>query len=78
MVNFVEKDQSALVNMIGRLDAIAEKESVDGYVKNDIEMQEKRNDAIKNKYCNDNNIKLIRISYLEKNNINIKMLMGDD
>ena len=38
----------------------------------------KRNDEIKNKYCNDNNIKLIRISYLEKNNINIKMLMGDD
>ena len=47
MVNFVEKDQLELVNMMGRLDAIAEKEAIDGYVKNDIEMQEKRNEATK-------------------------------
>ena len=37
-----------------------------------------RNDELKNQYCKNNNIKLIRISYLEKNNITIDRLLGEE
>ena len=37
-----------------------------------------RNDNLKNEYCIKNNIKLLRISYLEQNNITLKKLLMED
>lgn len=37
-----------------------------------------RNDMLKNEYCIKNNIKLLRISYLEKDTITIKKLLMED
>ena len=36
----------------------------------------KRNDELKNEYCKNHNIKLIRISYLQKDNITLNLLLG--
>ena len=43
-------------------------------------LKQKRNDELKNLYCKQHNIKLLRIPYTMKNNINIDMLLmkGDD
>ena len=37
----------------------------------------KKHDELKNNWCKENNIKLIRIPYTEYNNLNIKMILGD-
>jgi len=37
----------------------------------------KNNDKIKNEYCKNNNISLVRIPYWEKNKITLEMLLGD-
>ena len=37
----------------------------------------KNNDKIKNEYCKNNNISLVRIPYWEKDKITLEMLLGD-
>ena len=44
-------------------------ESIDYYGGVEAFERLKKNDAIKNKYCNDNDIRLVRISYKMKNKI---------
>ena len=34
-------------------------------------------DEIKNNYCKNNQIKLVRIPYWERDNLNLEMLLGD-
>ena len=43
--------------------------------KNNEQIQQR--DTIKNNYCIENNITLIRIPYTERDNINLEMLLGD-
>lgn len=38
----------------------------------------KNNDKIKNEYCINNNIPLVRIPYWERNNITLEMLLGKE
>lgn len=44
--------------------------------KDSLKERQKR-DNIKNKYCKDNNIPLVRIPYWERDNITLDMIMGD-
>lgn len=46
--------------------------------KNDSLEKRQQRDKIKNEYCLNNNIKLVRIPYWEKNNITYEMIMGDE
>ena len=40
--------------------------------------ENQRHDTIKNQYCKDNNIPLVRIPYWERNNITLEMLLGKE
>ena len=55
--------------MCGTAFAVYDRDDVTGEWKR-LEIQQVR-DKIKNKFCKENNIKLIRIPYWKKNNINI-------
>lgn len=62
-----KEDLFMLIEYDGELHFKPYRKMEDGYKKF---MNTQRNDEIKNKYCEDNNIELLRIPYWDKNNIN--------
>lgn len=71
------KDDS-LIELI-EFDGVQHFKEVSGLWKDSYTLEERQtNDKLKNEYCKNNNIKLIRIPYTQINNINLKVLELDN